>query len=92
MKFGSARYTMFTEYPIIGLAVPTDVPPDTNLFYTAWKEGHLKAPMYSLHYRRCGDGKSKDCENAGMLVLGGEDTANCEPVKALYQAKCNNSK
>lgn len=92
VKFGSSRYILNIEYPTLGLAIPTDSFPGNNLLYAAWKEGFLKDSLYSLHYRRCSEDKNKECDNAGTFVLGGIDKDNCEPAKALYQTKCDNSK
>ncbi|KAI6189413.1 putative aspartic-type endopeptidase opsB [Aphelenchoides bicaudatus] len=87
LRFGSGRYTALSMHPIVGVSVPTDKKPDSNLFVEAWKQGKLENPVYSIHYRRC---ETESCEQAGALVLGGMDTENCEPIPAAYQMRCNN--
>lgn len=87
LKFASARYSMFNTYPTIGLSIATDSPIESNLIYEAYKDSLIQNPVYSMHYRQC---NTENCENAGMLVVGGEDQENCEPVPAMFETRCNN--
>lgn len=88
IHFVSGRYTTNSDYPVVGLAINSSAP-QSNLFYSAWKEGQLEKPVYSIHHKKC----DKDvCENSGSIVLGNEDIENCEPVKFNYPITYDNGK
>ncbi|KAI6219576.1 Peptidase A1 domain-containing protein [Aphelenchoides fujianensis] len=77
--FGAADQTFGLEQGILGLGLSTRFDKRKPVVEQAFKEGLLDRPLFSLFFKKCPQWEL-ECEDGGMVTLGGEDRKNCGPV------------
>ncbi|KAI6175104.1 Peptidase A1 domain-containing protein [Aphelenchoides fujianensis] len=77
--FGAADQTFGLEQGILGLGLSTRFDKRKPIVEQAFKEGLLDRPLFSLFFKKCPKWELQ-CEDGGMVTLGGEDRKNCGPV------------
>lgn len=75
--FGAADYVVRLERGILGLGIPIANAATTSIFDAVYKENLLDKPIFTLFFKKCPKNQ-KECENAGVVTLGGMDEKNCE--------------